>query len=62
MDCILYGRSVQERDDCVKPHNIECYKFHNYGHTTQNCRSVMEPSIKENIDAIYKKVWIRKEK
>jgi hypothetical protein len=43
----------------VAPHNIECYKFHNYGHIAQNCRSMIEPPMKENIDVRYMKVWIR---
>jgi ATP-dependent protease HslVU (ClpYQ) ATPase subunit len=45
----------------VSPHNIECYKFHNYGHIAQNCRSVVNPPMKENIDDRYKKAWKRSE-
>jgi hypothetical protein len=32
VDCRAYGRSVQTRNTYVAPHNIECYKCHNYGH------------------------------
>jgi hypothetical protein len=58
----MYGRNVQERNVYVAPYNIECYKFHNYGHIARDCRSMMEPSMKENIDIRYKKIWRRKEK
>jgi hypothetical protein len=44
----------------VAPRNIECYKCHNYGHIVSDCRSMIDTSMKENIDIIYKKVWIRK--
>jgi hypothetical protein len=44
----------------VVARNIECYKFHNYGHIASDCRSMIDISMKENIDIIYKKVWIRK--
>jgi hypothetical protein len=46
----------------VAPYNIECYKFHNYGHIAHDCRSMMDTSMKENIDIRYKKIWRRKEK
>ena len=47
----------------MAPHNIECYKCHNYGHITHNCRNMMDTSVKENIDIRYKKVWkIKQEK
>jgi hypothetical protein len=45
----------------VAPHNIECYKFHNYGHIARDCRSMIDTSMKENIDIRYKKVWKRKQ-
>jgi hypothetical protein len=44
------------------PYNIECYKFHNYGHIAHDCRSMMKSSMKENNDIRYKKVWRRKKK
>jgi hypothetical protein len=31
-DCRAYERNVQARNAYVAPHNIECYKCHNYGH------------------------------
>jgi hypothetical protein len=46
----------------VAPQNIECYKCHNYGHIDQNCRSMIKPPMKENIDDIHKKDWRRSEK
>ena len=42
VDCRAYGRS----DTYVDPHNIECYKCHNYGHIAQNFRIMIEPSMK----------------
>jgi hypothetical protein len=60
-DCRAYGRNVQARNAYVAPHNIECYKFHNYGHIARDCRSMMDTSMKENIDIRYKKVWKRKQ-
>jgi hypothetical protein len=57
----VYGRNVQERDVYVPPYNIECYKCHNYGHIAHDCRSMMKPSMKENIDIRYNKVWRRKQ-
>jgi hypothetical protein len=59
-DCRVYERSVQTRNACVAPHNIECYKFHNYGHIDRKCRSMTVPSIKKETNIIYKKVWKRK--
>jgi hypothetical protein len=44
----------------VAPHNIECYKCHNYGHIAFDCRSMMDTSLRNKIDIIYKKVWKRK--
>jgi cell division septum initiation protein DivIVA len=35
VNCRAYGRNVQARDAYVPPHNIECYKCHNYGHIAQ---------------------------
>jgi hypothetical protein len=46
----------------VAPCNIECYKFHNYGHIASDCRSMIDNSMKENTYIRYKKVWIRKYK
>jgi hypothetical protein len=60
-DCRAYGRNVQARNAYVAPHNIECYKFHNYGHIARDCRSMMDTSMKKNIDIRYKKVWKRKQ-
>jgi hypothetical protein len=34
MNFKTYEINVQERDSYVGPHDIECYKFYNYGHTT----------------------------
>jgi hypothetical protein len=47
---------------CVcAPHNIECYKCHNYGHIFCHCKSMMDNYMKENTDIKYKKVWKRKQ-
>ena len=61
-DCRDYKRNVQERSSYVAPCNIECYKFHNYGHISSDCRSMIDTSMKKNIDIRYKKVWIIKYK
>jgi hypothetical protein len=45
----------------VATRNIECYKCDNYGHITSDCISMIDTSMKENIDIRYKKVWIRKQ-
>jgi hypothetical protein len=45
----------------VVARKIKCYKFHNYGHIASDCRSMIDTSMKENIDIRYKKVWIRKQ-
>jgi hypothetical protein len=55
-----YKRNFQARNAYVAPRNIEFYKCHNYGHITSDCRSMVDTSMKENIDIGYKKVWIRK--
>jgi hypothetical protein len=60
-DCKDYKRNVQARNAYVTPRNIECYKFHNYGHIARDCRSMIDTSMKENTDIRYKKVWIRKQ-
>jgi hypothetical protein len=44
----------------VAPHNIKCYKCHNYRHIASDCRSMVDTSMKNNTDIRYKKVWIRK--
>jgi hypothetical protein len=61
VDCRDYKRNVHERSAYVVARNIECYKCHNYGHTTSDCRSMIDTFMKENTDIIYKKVWIRKQ-
>jgi hypothetical protein len=61
-DCRAYGRNVQARNAYVALHNIECYKCHNYGHIDWNCGTMLEPSMKENIDVKHTKVWRRKER
>jgi hypothetical protein len=40
---------------------VECYKCHNYGHIARDCRSMMDTSMRENIDIRYKKIWKRKQ-
>jgi hypothetical protein len=61
IDCRAHGRNDQTRNVYVAPYKIECLKCHNYGLIARNCRSMIEPSMKENFDVIYTKVWIRKE-
>ena len=56
-----YGRNGQARNAYVTPYNIECYKFHNYGLIARDCRSMMDTSMKENIDIRYNKFWKRKQ-
>jgi hypothetical protein len=58
--CRDYKRNVEARNAYVAPHNTECYKCHNHGHISRDCRSMIDTSMKENIDIRYKKVWIRK--
>jgi hypothetical protein len=58
--CRDYKRNVQADRAYVVARNIECYKCHNYGHIASDCRSMIDTSMKENIDIRYKKVWIRK--
>jgi hypothetical protein len=45
-DCRDYKRNVQAVNSYVAPHNIECYKFHNYGHIASACRSMIDTSMK----------------
>jgi hypothetical protein len=59
--CRDYKRNVQEINAYVAPCDIEYYKFHNYGHITSDCRSMIDTSMKENTGIICKKVWIRKQ-
>jgi hypothetical protein len=59
-NCRDYKRNVQARSAYVATRNIECYKFHNYGHIASDCRSMIDTSMKENIDIRYTKVCIRK--
>jgi hypothetical protein len=54
--CMDYGRNHQAINAHVAPHNIECYKFHNYGHITRDCIRNMDTSMKNKIDIRYKKV------
>jgi hypothetical protein len=51
-----YGINVQAINVYVAPHNIECYIFHNYGHTTHDCRSMMDISLRKNKNISYNKV------
>jgi hypothetical protein len=52
----MYEKNVQARDAYVAPHNIECYKCHNYGQIAQNCRNMIEPFMKEGTNVRYIKV------
>jgi hypothetical protein len=56
-----YERNVQTINTYVAPHNIECYKCHNYGHIYCYCKSIMDTSLRKNIDIRYKKIWKRKQ-
>jgi hypothetical protein len=60
VDCREYGRNVQTINTYVDPHNIVCYKCHNYGHMALDSISMMDTSMKKNIDMIYNNVWKRK--
>jgi hypothetical protein len=62
VDCRAYGRNFQAIYAYLSSHNIEYYKFQKYGHIPHNYRTVNEPSMKENNDVRYQKVWRRKEK
>ena len=59
-DCRDYKRNVQARNAYVAPCNIKYYKGHNYGNITSYCISMIDTSMKKNIDIRYNKVWIRK--
>jgi hypothetical protein len=61
LNCKAYQINDQTRNNYVIPHNIECYKCHNYVHIDQNFRRRIKPLIKENIDERYKKDWRRGE-
>jgi hypothetical protein len=58
---MAYERNVQTRKSYVAPHDIECYKCHNYGKIAHDCRIMTDTSLRKNIDIIYKKVWKRKQ-
>jgi hypothetical protein len=58
---MYYERNVKEKNSYVAPHSIECYKSHNYGHITHDCRSMMDTYLRNNIDIRYNKVWERKQ-
>jgi hypothetical protein len=60
--CRAYERNYQAINAYVVPQNIEFYKCHNYGHIDRNCRSMIKPPMKENIDDRHKKFWRRSEK
>jgi hypothetical protein len=60
VDCRDYKINVQARSVFVATRNMDCYKYHNYGHIASDCRIMNNTSMKENIDIRYKKVWIRK--
>jgi len=60
--CRAYEWNDKEINAYVAPQNIECCKYNNYRHITQNCRSMINPPMKENIDDRYKKAWRRSEK
>jgi hypothetical protein len=60
-DCMDYKIDVQANCAYVVARNIECYKSYNYGHIASDCRNMIDPSMKENTDIRYKKVWIRKQ-
>jgi hypothetical protein len=62
VDCRAYGRNFQEINAYVSPHNIEYYKFHNYGHIALDCRSMINPPMKKNIDIKNNKAWITKKR
>ena len=56
-NCRDYKINFQARKMYVSPHDIECYRFCNYGHIARDCISMMDTSMKENNDIIYNKVW-----
>ena len=58
--CRDYKRNVQAISAYVVSCTIVCYKCHNYGHIDNDCRIMIDTSMKENIDIRYKKVWIIK--
>jgi len=62
LDCREYVRNVPEHSAYVAPRNIKCYKCYNYGHIAWNWKSVIDPSMKKNINNRYKKIWKRKER
>jgi len=62
VDHRAHGINAQAKKSYVAPHDIECYKFHNYSHIARNCRSMIVPSMKKEKDIGYTMVWKRKEK
>jgi hypothetical protein len=53
--------NINENNFGSLSNEVECYKFHKYGHINHDCRSMMDTSIKENIDIRYKNIWKRKQ-
>ena len=60
-NCNDYEINFQTKKSYVAPHDIECYKCHNYGHIVHDCRSTINPPMIENTHDRYKKVWKRSE-
>lgn len=41
--------------------DIECYKYHNYGHVAHYCKYKMKSTMNEKLEDKNKKVWKRKQ-